>query len=578
MITFLLYNFNNISQSKLPKDATCAPIIIATDKTQLTQFVGGKSAYPVYLTLGNIPKGLRRKPSERACILIGYLPVDTAILKSSNLSQQKVGIRNQRLFHEAMRIILEPLIKAGTEGVLMTGGDGAVRRVYPILACYVADFPEQCLVSCSKYGTCPKCRTPANDLQNPTPATARSSKWTLDVIKMAKASGKSSKFYQSCMSEDVSGSVYVPFWKDLPLCNIHQSITPDVLHQLYQGVLKYLISWCQSLMTIEELDARVRSLPPAFGVRHFKNGFSVLSQIQGPERKHMAKILLGCLVGSVASDGIKAIKALLDFIYIAQYKTHNGTTLQYLQDALDAFHAHKDFFIETTLRPHLNIPKFHSLLHYIESIKFFGTTDNYNTEAFERFHIDFAKEGWRASNHRDEFPQMINWLSRQEKISMFESYMDNMLSSKNPPSKPTLLSQRPVPRVAKFPPFPSRHLTTIETKFNAPHFSHKLKEYLNKFTLNPASRSTLPNYPLPFQHVDVYSQFKFNAHSLWEEGDDPVYEPMTVKALPISTANPHGRFDTIVALWNDDAESTGVVGMSIRHPFQFVFLHLRIYL
>ena len=140
-----------------------------------------------------------------------------------------------------------------------------------------------------------------------------------------------------------------------------------------------------------------------------------------------------------------------------------------------------------------------------------------------------------------------------------------MLSSKNPPPKPTLLSQRPVPRVAKFPPFPSRHLTTIETKFKAPHFSHKLKEYLNKFTLNPASRSTLPNYPLPFQHVDIYSQFKFNAHSLWEESDDPVYEPMTVKALPISEANPHGRFDTIVALWNDDAESMGVVGMSIRH-------------
>jgi hypothetical protein len=54
----LLYVFNNHSQSKLPKDATCAPIIIATDKTQLTQFVGGKSAYPVYLTLGNIPKSL----------------------------------------------------------------------------------------------------------------------------------------------------------------------------------------------------------------------------------------------------------------------------------------------------------------------------------------------------------------------------------------------------------------------------------------------------------------------------------------------------------------------------------------
>lgn len=69
------------------------------------------------------------------------------------------------------------------------------------------------------------------------------------------------------------------------------------------------------------------------------------------------------------------------------------------------------FLIQTTLCQHLNIPKFHSLLHYIDSIKFFETTDNYNTEAFECFSIDFAKEGWQASNHHDEFPQMINWLS-----------------------------------------------------------------------------------------------------------------------------------------------------------------------
>ena len=45
-------------QVELKKDhpgATIIPLVISTDKTQLTLF-RNKSAYPVYLTIGNIPK------------------------------------------------------------------------------------------------------------------------------------------------------------------------------------------------------------------------------------------------------------------------------------------------------------------------------------------------------------------------------------------------------------------------------------------------------------------------------------------------------------------------------------------
>lgn len=113
-------------------------MIIATDKTQLTQFSGNKSAYPIYLTIGNIPKAIRRKPSKKACVLIGYLSVEK--INRKGMTDRAYRSKVQRLFHESMRIILEPLINAGHEGVEMTSSDGSVCMVFPILSCYAADL------------------------------------------------------------------------------------------------------------------------------------------------------------------------------------------------------------------------------------------------------------------------------------------------------------------------------------------------------------------------------------------------------------------------------------------------------
>ncbi|KAF8493757.1 hypothetical protein F5888DRAFT_1636505 [Russula emetica] len=56
-------------------------------------------------------------------------------------------------------------------------------------------------------------------------------------------------------------------------------------------------------------------------------------------------------------------------------------------------------------------------------ITLFGTTDNYNTEYTKQLHINFAKDAYRATNHRDEYPQMTLWLERHEKIQHHVKYL-----------------------------------------------------------------------------------------------------------------------------------------------------------
>ena len=64
----------------------------------------------------------------------------------------------------------------GCNGVKMACGNGYVQYIHPILASYVADYLEQCLVTCTKYGTCPKCHSGASNLGSKTPGAPHTQK------------------------------------------------------------------------------------------------------------------------------------------------------------------------------------------------------------------------------------------------------------------------------------------------------------------------------------------------------------------------------------------------------------------
>jgi hypothetical protein len=403
-------------QKVLEPGATIAPVILASDKTQLSRFSGDKQAWPIYLTIGNIDKSIRRKPSERATVLVGYIPVT----KGECFSPAKRQFEGYQLFHDLMGAILKPLVEAGKSGVQMICADCRVRNVFPILSAYVADHPEQCLVTCCMENRCPRCVAGPNSLEVPTHSAFRDHSDTLRILTEQSQGLSPNEFKEQGLRP------IWPFWADLPHCDIFACITPDLLHQLHKGLFKdHIVSWSTDAAEggACEIDARFKAMPPHPTLRHFKKGISLVTQWTGTEYKNMEKVFLGIIVGIAEPEVIRAVRGVLDFIYYAHFETHDLRSLAKLDEAWVAFHRNKRIFIDLGIREHFNIPKVHSSKHYLEAIRSRGSAAGFNSEGMERLHIDYAKIGYRATNKKHYIKQMTRWLTRQEKIHHFAAYL-----------------------------------------------------------------------------------------------------------------------------------------------------------
>ncbi|KDQ27337.1 hypothetical protein PLEOSDRAFT_51277 [Pleurotus ostreatus PC15] len=481
-------------QETLPKGSFVAPVILASDKTQLSNFGGDKSAWPVYLSIGNLSKEIRHRPSCHGTVLIGYLPV----AKLQCFSKAVRSLEIYRLFHKCMSKLVEPLIAAGNDGVEMICADTFIRKLHPVLAAYVADYPEQCLIACCKENQCPRCVVrPEHRGELLKAVQIREPAATLQILK----AHRKDEFPPPEFNQHGLRAVYKPFWRHLPHCNIFTAITPDILHQLHKGVFKdHLVKWCSDIIGADELDARFKAMPDAPALRHFKKGISGISQWTGKEHKEMQKVFVGVMVGAVNNEVLTVVRALVDFIYYAQFQSHTTTSLHALQVSLECFHKHKDIFIELGIRDHFNIPKLHAIQHYIDAIKQLGSLDGYNSESPERLHIDFAKEAYRASNRRDFLEQMAVWLQRREAIHLRSSFIhaedeDEHALPHTPPTPSAPISFK----IAKVAPF--RHtLAKLETLHGAIDFAPTLTAYLRK--IDPTSRIE----PSSYDRFDVYKK------------------------------------------------------------------------
>ncbi|KAI0749087.1 hypothetical protein C8Q74DRAFT_1212299 [Fomes fomentarius] len=563
--------------------ATVIPIIISSDKTQLTVF-GNKTAYPVYMTIGNLPKDVRCKPSRGGQILLAYLPT-SRLLHITNKAACRRTLAN--LFHACMSRVLAPVASVGVDGMPLASGDGVVRRGHPIVATYVGDYPEQVLVSGCKTGECPKCPIPRNEVGQEcnTSRPLRDLGTILDALSAIDDGPRA--FAQACREAGIK-PIYEPFWANLPYTHIFTAITPDILHQLYQGVVKHLVAWLQEAYGENEIDARCRRLPPNHNLRHFGKGISTLSCVTGKEHQDICRILLGLMVGRRLPGGaspvrlVRATRALLDFLYLAQYPTHTTDTLHLLDDALEAFHANKGIFVDLGIRQHFQLPKLHSLDHYRRSIELFGTTDNYDTQYSERLHIDLAKDAYRATNHKDELDQMTKWLIRKEKIQRHAKYIEWRLRQDHEVSQTPLTRPTPGTLITRHPSVKAVKLADVSALYGATFFRDALARFavsLDQPHLTPAEvEYTSGSIYLNFSTILVYHRVKFSVHDPHAYSSSDAISRDAIHVRP-TRKNKHGidvpgRFDTaLVCIGPGSKDSPGAPTIGV-HRFRVAQVRL----
>ncbi|KAJ1304180.1 hypothetical protein OPQ81_008580 [Rhizoctonia solani] len=387
---------------------------------------GGQEAYLVYVTIGNIPKSVRRRVNWCTTVLLGYLPVDGfSEVKDPN---ERSRLRH-KLVHDAMAILMAPLKHATKDGVVMECADGRQRRIYPIPAAFEGDWPEQCGMASADEGGCPVCEQDYDHWSDyPNLAVLRSPNGTLAALRAYLQSDKDPGELQALRLKP-----WWPWWASIPYMNFHASIMPDLLHQLYQGMIKtHIIPWTKKAFGAHIVDKCFRAMPGAVGLRHFTKGISKIpgSRWTGHESKETAKQLLPVIASqpSVKPSFVSLTQSVLDFTYRAHKSQMSDSELQQLERALGEFHNNKPVLVELGIYKTLNdlnrVKKLHMATHYHHAIHEMGTPDGYNTESPEHLHIIYAKKGWRASNKVCPMPQMTKFVQRYEALRIHRMYMD----------------------------------------------------------------------------------------------------------------------------------------------------------
>ena len=133
-----------------PLQNVIAALQLYSDATLVAAF-GGKTAWPVYLQLGNQSKYMRTQPNLSTTQQIAFIPKLPDELQDfyrehygEPASEQVLALCKRELVHQLwLKLFDEEFVKVYKQGVVVWCYDGIRRRIFPCIFTYAADYPEK---------------------------------------------------------------------------------------------------------------------------------------------------------------------------------------------------------------------------------------------------------------------------------------------------------------------------------------------------------------------------------------------------------------------------------------------------
>lgn len=292
----------------------------------------------------------------------------------------------------------------------MTDPNGFIGKVHTPLVAYIADLPEQCIIVCVLSNQSPTSTASLSqfeeNLMTHLHAWRMHSHTLANITLMTIINPTNLPVYlKECAKYGLNG-VHQPFWGDWHNADPLLFLMPDALHAWHKFFFDHVLKWVINIMGGAELKKRFAWLQPCVGICHWPKGVSTLKQCMGREHQDLKKVLVAVIAGAMLDDILRAIQAIVDFIFQVQSLLFYNEQVHALTEALHEFHCLKIAIIKAHRctskhsKPilHFNMPKLERTGMVVTSVQYMGVPYQYTSNMTKHCHSTHVKTPCHHSN------------------------------------------------------------------------------------------------------------------------------------------------------------------------------------